>query len=64
MTGKKGNDRERERHRIEDKIIAGIDKERGEACSWPEPGPLRVPIIDLLVWKATIHNRPIKACCF
>ena len=62
MSVKRGNDRERQRHRIEDKIIEQIDRISEQNPPYPEHGPLRIPIIDLLVYNATTSNRPIKAC--
>ena len=66
----KGNNREIQRQRIEDGYIEQIDGDKG---SHHEPaffsflkqqefreGPLRVPIFELLTYKASLFGIPLK----
>jgi len=68
----KGNNREIQRQRIEDGYIEQIDSGRGSHHEQPaflsfleqqehhEGGPLRVPIFELLVYKASLFDVPLK----
>jgi len=59
----KGNDRERQRNRIEDKIIEQLDrcKPVWGPCVAYVTMPLTVKIIDLLAYKAARFGMVIKA---
>jgi hypothetical protein len=58
MGAKQGNDRERQRQRIEDRIIRRIDANPGGAGWWVHHGPLRLCILDLLCYRARVTGLP------
>jgi|GEM_PF-3300622 len=56
----KANDRERQRQRIEDEIIDAIDSQRRIKSPIISQPDLRVPIIDLIVYRAIVLGMPVK----
>lgn len=58
MGKKLGNDRERQRHRVEDAIIGRIDNPK--PSFFRNHGPLKVAIIDLIAYRCLMLDRPIK----
>ena len=53
----KGNNREIQRQKIEDSYIEQIGSEKQ---SYEPHGPLKVPIFELLLYKATMLNIPLR----
>lgn len=58
MSTKHGNDREKQRQRIEDWIIRKIDEEPGRTLDYREHGPLRISILELICFKAATTGLP------
>ena len=57
------NNREAQRHKIEDKIIAKVDRSRPVKCQRPRDILLRVPIIELITYRAAVNGKAIQAGC-
>lgn len=58
MTTKYGNDREWQRQRLEDRLIRRIDEQPADPCVYREHGPLRVSILDLIIFRAALTGLP------
>jgi len=54
----KGNDRERERQNIENELIDRIDEAQMRASFISTDKPLKVPMVEMLIFKALQYYRP------